>query len=286
MQRQVCITIPIYKSFFKLDVNEAISWQQCISVLGKYHFQLICPEGFDTAGYGEALGEANIKWETQRFKASYFANIQGYNKLMLSKEFYERFSQYEYMLLYQLDAFIFKDDLDYWCSQGYAYIGAPWFKGYHTTVEAAQLWKVGNGGFTLRRIADALRALHTPALIQTWSAVISDHFRAGRLYGYTHLHSLLKRLFLGNNTYWLLNDFHQRQQWYQEDYFWGVVCDECFAWYRVPPPVEALAFSFEVLPAKMYELNQHRLPMGCHAWEKYDFDFWKPFIEQFGYRFL
>lgn len=279
----VCIAIPVYKVFSKLNAKEIVSWRQCLRILKKYPFKLFAPKGLNLTGYINAFVNDDIKYDIQYFEPKYFANIEGYNRLMLSKRFYQRFIEYEYLLLYQLDAFVFYDDLERWCAQGYAYVGAPWFEGYHTTPEAAKLWKVGNGGFTLRRVPDALRAIHTLALVQDWAVVVKEHFRAGRLYGYTHFHVLVKALVLGNNTHWALNDFHRHQQWHQEDYFWGVVCSERFEWYQVPTPEEALAFGFETLPAKMYELNQHRLPMGCHAWEKYDFSFWRPFIEQQGY---
>lgn len=44
---------------------------------------------------------------------------------MLSAEFYDRFAAYEYVLIYQLDAFVFADRLAEFCQMGYDYIGAP-----------------------------------------------------------------------------------------------------------------------------------------------------------------
>jgi hypothetical protein len=38
---------------------------------------------------------------------------------MKSKQFYERFVAYDYMLIYQLDAYVFKDELDDWSAKGY-----------------------------------------------------------------------------------------------------------------------------------------------------------------------
>jgi len=283
MKDLVCVAIPVYKSFDKLDAEEIISWQQALFVLEKYSFQLFCPDGLNVSGYIDDFGRKNIEYEIQYFKSLYFANIEGYNKLMLSRTFYQRFSKYEYLLLYQLDAFVFRDELSHWCAQGYSYVGAPWFEGYHPTPKHTKLWQVGNGGFTLRRIPDALRALHTLALAQDWATVVREHFRAGRLQGYMQLPTLLKALLLGNNTHWAFNDFERHRQWHQEDYFWGVICNSRFPWFRVPTPEQALAFGFEVQPALMYELNHRQLPMGCHAWEKYGLDFWRPLIEQYGY---
>jgi hypothetical protein len=56
------------------------------------------------------------------------------------------------MLIYQLDAWVFKDDLMKWCNKGYDYIGAPWFEDFGSYEKGKKLWRVGNGGFSLRKI--------------------------------------------------------------------------------------------------------------------------------------
>ena len=63
-----------------------------------------------------------------RFANYYFESISGYNKLLLSLEFYNRFKEYEYLLIHQSDAYLFKNELDYWCQKGFDYIGAPWYR--------------------------------------------------------------------------------------------------------------------------------------------------------------
>jgi hypothetical protein len=277
---QVCIVIPVYKSFDKLSGDEVISWQQCLEVLAAHPICLVGPVTLDTAGYKVALEAKNIKYHFELFAPKSFANITGYNQLMISKEFYERFASYDYMLTYQLDAFIFKDELAQWCSLGYSYIGAPWFEGYEPNGKGNALWKVGNGGFTLRKISSCLRVLNTFSPIWSWSKLIKWYFRYGRKRGISKLPELLPSLFLGNNTHALFNDFYKLQEQFQEDYFWGVVCSEKFNWYKVPSPELALKFSFEVAPRVMYELNNYQLPMGCHAWDEYDPDFWKPFMTE------
>ena len=76
----------------------------------------------------------------------------------------------EYILIYQLDAFVFKDELKEWCQKGYDYIGAPWIATIENTIwlkyfnivarkfrsknknnREQIFFKVGNGGFSLRR---------------------------------------------------------------------------------------------------------------------------------------
>jgi hypothetical protein len=278
--KQVCIVIPVYKSFAKLSEDEVISWRQCLIILASYPICLVGPYTLDTTAYIAELERNNIKYHFELFSPKSFANITGYNRLMLSKEFYNRFTAYDYILTYQLDAFIFKDELALWCNLGYSYIGAPWFEGYEPQVENFRLWKVGNGGFTLRKVSSCLRVLHTFSPIWSWSKLIKWYFRYGRKRGIGKLTSLLPSLLFGNNTHSLLNDFYKQQEQFQEDYFWGVICSEKFSWYKVPTPEVALKFSFEVAPRIMYELNNCQLPTGCHAWDEYDPQFWKPFMHR------
>ena len=47
-----------------------------------------------------------------RFSDHWFHRVSTYNKLMLSLDFYVRFSAYGYLLVYQLDAWVFSDELD------------------------------------------------------------------------------------------------------------------------------------------------------------------------------
>ena len=43
-------------------------------------------------------------------------------------------------------------------------------------------------------------------------------------------------------------------------------------------PREALEFSFELAPRYCFMMNGRRLPFGCHAWFRYDREFWEPFL--------
>ncbi|RYE22507.1 MAG: hypothetical protein EOP45_08110 [Sphingobacteriaceae bacterium] len=275
---KVCVVIPVYKNFFRLADTEIISWRQCLAVLNAHEICLACPVSLDVSDYVIELQKQSISYHVTQFPASSFADIEGYNQLMLSKSFYQRFIDYNYILTYQLDAYIFKDDLAKWCELDYSYVGAPWFEGFNPGPADARLWKVGNGGFTLRKVSSCLRVLTTFSSIWTQSEVIKWYFRYGRKQGLKSVPKILKRLFVGNNTHWFFNDFYLLRERFQEDYFWGVVCSEKFDWYKVPSPQEALKFSFEVAPRRMYELNSYQLPVGCHAWEKYEPDFWQPFM--------
>lgn len=276
----VCVTIPVYQAFESLPANELLAWRQCLRVLKQYHIFLFCPPQLATGPYLADARQHGVECQVSIFKSEFFANIDGYNRLMLSRPFYARFQAYDYLLLYQLDAFIFRDDLLAWCARGYSYIGAPWLTNYLSGKAQPRLRHVGNGGFALRKVADFLRVLDTFAVARSWSVVTQEHFAWGLCNGLLRLPSLLRVLLLGNNTHWLLNDFHRYRPVLQEDNFWGEVCSELFHWFKVPVPQQALAFSFEAAPGWLYKQNNYQLPMGCHAWEKYEPQFWQPFINR------
>jgi hypothetical protein len=64
-----------------------------------------------------------------------------------------------------------------------------------------------------------------------------------------------------------------------EDFFWSLYVPYYFPFFRTPGQAQALHFAFETEPARCFELTGHTLPMGCHAWEKYDAAFWQPYIK-------
>ncbi len=108
----VVIVIPVYNP--TLTDHERISFIQCVHVLGRYPIVLIAPHSLNISEYQKLYAPLC----EYRFNDSYFSDIQGYNKLMLSEEFYEAFTSYEYMLIHQLDAFVFSDKLEAWCRRG------------------------------------------------------------------------------------------------------------------------------------------------------------------------
>ena len=105
----------------------------------------------------ESFGKL-VNIEVKRFNKHYFESIQGYNRLLLSKDFYASFIDFEYMLVHQTDVYLFKDELDYWCIIEQIKI---YFKKNKTYANRHN--KVGNGGLSLRRIGSALKVLsNTP----------------------------------------------------------------------------------------------------------------------------
>ena len=88
------------------------------------------------------------------FPDRYFESTHTYSELMLTHKFWESFIGYEYILIYQLDCLLLRDNLLEWCEMGYDYIGAPWLPGF--AEEGEQFAAVGNGGFSLRKVSKHL----------------------------------------------------------------------------------------------------------------------------------
>jgi hypothetical protein len=233
----VVIVVPIYKA--SLNDTEQQVLRRCASVLRQYDVVLVHPTGLNVESYKKIASSATA----QVFPSEYFGSIAGYNQLLISDIFYQAFERYQYMLIYQLDAWVFEDSLLEWCNKGYDYIGAPWIEepmrgrtsGLIPFTKLC-LNKVGNGGLSLRRVSTHLR--------------------------------IAKRLRLLTRFYC-----------YNEDVFWSVLVPMIFWSYRKPTVREALEFAFEYKPRESYVKIGNKLPFGCHAWERTDRDFWGQFVK-------
>jgi len=244
---EVAVVIPLYKT--DLTEYETISLDRCLKIFRNNRILIISPEGLHLNGIKQLN---SIKYENQCFPESNFLSIETYNKLLLSPDFYSRFIEYKYILIYQLDAFVFSDQLSDWCRLSYDYIGAPWigvdfFSAYYK-LGFGNFWgygdnrtrMVGNGGFSLRRIKSFLFALMA-----------------------------LK---------------NQANNWtHNEDLFWSYEVTNYLPFFKIPEDDLAIKFSFELNPRECFQRTNEKLPFGCHAWEKYDIDFWRPFFACYGY---
>lgn len=262
--KKVAIIIPIYK---EINYFEDISLQQCFKILSKF-YPIFCVQ------------PASLKLNTTypfnnfiSFDDSFFKDIAGYNRLMLSGEFYEEFLDYEYILIYQLDAFVFKDELTLWCEKDMDYIGAPWlrnkypdiFKATKNTVlsfihrkfnvkkkntlvptDIQREYKVGNGGLSLRR---------------------------------TQIFHALCKQFQEKIIEYSLNPAAN----FNEDVFWSIEVNRKKKNLKIPSYKIAVYFAFEVPVNRAFELTNNTLPFGCHAWSK-NLDEWRLIFRELGYK--
>jgi hypothetical protein len=256
--RQLSVAVPVYRPF--LDPDETISLESAFRVLGAHHLVMVKPAGLDTS---EIQARFPFK-AVETFDPEYFRSIQGYNRLLLSTGFYERFLGSEYLLVCQLDVFVFRDELAGWVTRGYDYVGAPWVSGSELSDRVHRLKmqlrrllpgapdvvhsfemrnRVGNGGFSLRRV----ETHHQLSLVMKDTI---DHYL--RSQGTHHFH---------------------------EDVFWSVEPSRKGHPHRTPGVAEALAFSWDINPARLFAMAGGRLPMAAHGWYKRrHLQFWRPHV--------
>lgn len=256
------IVIPVYKE--NPGANELHSLVQCAKIFAKRDIRLICPVNLHVDIYEQVFKNCNFC--VARFDSSYFESLSAYSKLLLKPEFYMRFSEYDYILIYQSDAWVFKDELDYWCEQGYSYIGAPWFK------DDKILNIAGNGGFSLRKVSDMIK------LLSNNKAIIYNP----REYAASYLKSFDLGTIFDVAFNYLAHFFCKVSFWYttvlNEDYAIVKYSKRVMSEFSCAPPDVAMKFSFEVHPEILYKMNGYKLPFGCHGYLKYNPEFWEKFI--------
>ncbi len=268
VKQKVVVVVPIHSA--SPSDYELISFKQCFNVLRNHPIRVIAPLGLNINRYKDVVTNFEIIYINPVWQSS----VLQYNKLKMSLFFYSLFEGFEYLLTYELDAFVFKDELLDWCKKGYDYIGAPWFEGFDKPT--GKIIGVGNSGFSLRDIQS-----------------IKDNIKRISYRDPTKYKAGMRRKFLAiiENIYYSIsngivmeNSALQNANHLFED---RVICeiiplqDKRF---KVAPVEDALKFSFEVNPSVLYKLNGYTLPFGCHAWWRYDLDFWKGHIEKFGFK--
>ena len=250
----VKVVIPFYRS--AVSDLEMRSLMQACEVLHSYPLVAVKPVSLDLSEIQAMFPQLSVT----SFDDDYFRGISGYNRLMLAPEFYERFLDCRYILIHQLDAFVFRDELTEWCNKGYDYIGAPWLQKpvYRLPVVSTVMSlihryrkaegkpskqdlydKVGNGGLSLRKVACHYRVTQEQA--STIGFYLSQ----------------------------------KRYHMYNEDVFWATEATG----FSYPKAEEALRFAFDKYPRYCFELNNRQLPFGCHSWYKRKMKrFWQPII--------
>ena len=233
--------IPIYQD--RLTPLEEFSLKQSLSFINPKNTKFICPSYLDKVYYISMFPQ--ISFET--YDDEYFQSIQGYNKLLLNKDFYSNYLNYEFILILQSDAILINDLLKEWINSEFDYIGAPWpnkfklnlkwdlFAENNYQVEAA----VGNGGLSLRRVRSIIR---------------------------------------------LINEFPQTTQYFlsstsSEDLFYSTAGLASHN-FKLPNEIVASKFSLEMEPNYYFHRNGFYSPLGGHAWWKYDPQFWIPRLRE------
>lgn len=269
---KVAVIIPAYLD--SLDQFELASLKQCNLILKRYPKILVCDSDLNAGIYKKYIPEIKLEY----FDKDYFKNVDRYNRLLLTYEFYKRFADFEYILIYQLDAWVFRDELDYWCQKGFDYIGSPWFENFGSHENGDKLWTVGNGGFSLRRIASFLDIFcFKKQLFKISGLKMIYPDKIG------FIKKMKRLLIIYSKSFGLKNssNYYIKNYKYGEDVFWSIFLRKSEKQMKIPECEEAINFSFEKSPMYLYELAGDRLPFGCHAWYKHDYNtFWENYIKE------
>jgi hypothetical protein len=279
MNRKVVILIFTHKS--ALDWHEKISLEQCYRILGKHPIRIVCPNGLDLSEYRAIVPELKADF----IPGHWLASLRAYNRLKILPWLYRRYAEFEFMLTYELDAFVFRDELLEWCNQGWDYIGAPWFEGYHLATPDAPLLGVGNSGFSLRRIQAMIGVRNTWRTVRPFMEIMNEIQSSNR--------SILRKSVA--IAKWLVyNNFHPPFTpantncvdtfKMHDDCFWCLEVPPRFPNFRVANLDDAKRFAFEANPSRLYGECGAHLPFGCHQWMKFEPEFWRKHIESFGYK--
>ena len=233
---QVVIVIPVYKPF--PDPEEIRAVRRAVSVFSRHPIRLLGPDDIDYSVYLDAgIDRCSII----QMPGHHFRGIKAYNRLLCSKGFYAIFDDFEYILIFQTDAWVFRDELSEWCERGYDYIGSPWLWRPERVKNSQilDLWplmkgRVGNGGVSLRKIKVMKK------------------------------YALLARIFFALTAK-------------NEDFIWLLVSLLPGVRIKKPNADEALKFCIEMEPEEA--LNRTgSLPFTVHAYMRYGADYWKAYM--------
>lgn len=191
------------------------------------------------------------------YDKSNFESVYAYSNLLLQDYFYKEYLSlgFDYTYLYQLDCYLFKDELQKYADLGFDYIGAPiiatnsdW--GLYGTY-------VGNGGFSLRNNRTMMKVLYRE----------SEHWKK-------HKEEL-------ENTYLPKNSDRKYIEF--EDIF---ICRllSRYVYINIAPIDIASDFCFDRNSDVLYERCHYNkenkeTPMCCHNIIN-QYNFWKQFIPE------
>jgi hypothetical protein len=284
------VFIPLYR--LPLTAHELAALLRCLQLLP---FAICIAHPVSLANevshfFGATIFSGFRELSLKAYPDSCFQSVSSYNRLLLSARFYSGLKSWSYLLIFQLDAWLLGGNLRQWLQTDYSYIGAPW-PPLMGPDKANPDYSVGNGGLSLRRID------HVLLLLNSWRFRLHPVFTpkelAARVFNRQILHDKnflktllirLKRLallslslvgFRNNMAYFVKMGFH-------EDHLYGILAPRVAPWFKVAPVAEAAAFAIECKPKEVLTRFGVDLPFGCHAWEKYDRDF---YLQRFSVEF-
>jgi len=251
------IVIPIYA---QPSAVEKKLIKKCTDIFSSRAIRFVSPKNFSLNLFTDITHV--------HFDPRFFENKLTYSKLLCSREFYKAFSDFDFIQVIQLDCYVFEDRLNEFMSMGFDYIGAPWMKNGFEGKPEPKLWKVGNGGFSLRRVRSFLSIINKINDTKKGVLPVFQDLRKG-------LVGKIKNSGIRNNLR------HYIKNPPGEDIFWAHYVTKIFDQneFKVADTLTAAHYSFEVLPQFLFdEITKGKLPMGCHNWINQNPKFWSSYI--------
>lgn len=118
MKELVTVIIPILGS--QIDPTEEKLLHHALHVLSDYPVIFVAGEGADLSVVREHAENIDVV----HFPKRYFESRRHLGQLLLMPDFYDRFNWCDFLLIHELNSWIVKDELHYWCKQGYDYLKA------------------------------------------------------------------------------------------------------------------------------------------------------------------
>lgn len=269
--KQVAIMVPLTSA--TLNADEQISMRHLRKFLDGYDKIILVPDGLEVEMDGFSVMSLDRK---------HFGSAANHNRMLYRIDFWERFADYEYVLMYHLDALVFADRLREWCEKGIDFIGAPFL------ISDSSPWvkeeRVGNGGFALYRVPSIQKVL--------WNRYVFEpgKYLEDRCWRLIEFQKKVLRPIRKAVPGWLRNKATQPLQKQLKkmdhievnergnDLFWSYKAECYLPGFRIGTLEEGLAFAFETEPGSCLERTRGKLPFGCHAWGRYDRAFWENYL--------
>lgn len=118
MKELVTVIIPILES--QISPTEEKLLHHALAILAEHPLIFVAGEGADLSVVREHAENIDVVHFPKRF----FESRQHFGQLLLMADFYDRFNWCEFLLVHELNSWILKDELHYWCKQGYDYLKA------------------------------------------------------------------------------------------------------------------------------------------------------------------
>lgn len=278
VSKLLLVLIPVYKKVDELIDLEIVSIRNTILKFKESHtIGLLISNESIFRSYKEFFNFHFIEFQFT------FSSWAEYNALLKMGLFYEKISEYHYLLVVQTDAFVFSNNLSDFYK--YDYVGAPWHRDPLRFIKG----RVGNGGFSLRNIKNTYAILNSDKRLFNLISLLHLNYKHFYKYGPLKRVNGFKRftifqivdLFLKSfYQYLFLNTFKKAHLFesLMEDTLFGVLFPNRFSSFKVPDINIATKFSIDDSPEYFFNMNDNVLPIGCHAFIRNYAKFWIKFI--------